>query len=195
MENGYKFTQDWFSFNIPAWENAFSQIRGKRDCFLEIGSYEGRSTVWLMENVIPRGGEIFCIDTWEGGWEHSSDTMKDSFERFKYNTDLASEKSNVDVYAIRRKSYEALSDMIYNQREYDFIYVDGSHAASDVLSDACMAYHLCRKGGVIAFDDYLWGPAEHPLMRPKPAVDAFINLYADKVSVFSLGHQVWVTKN
>jgi predicted O-methyltransferase YrrM len=71
--NDYSFTADWFSANVPVWSALMDEIPaiGK---VLEIGSYEGRSTVWLIEHAFKATGrgEVFCIDTWEGGPEMPS---------------------------------------------------------------------------------------------------------------------------
>ena len=37
---------------------------------------------------------------------------------------------------------------------FDVAYVDGSHAARDVMIDAAMGWELLRRGGVIVFHDY-----------------------------------------
>ena len=70
---------------------------------------------------------------------------------------------------------------------FDFIYVDGSHQAPDVLFDAVMSFKLLRKNGVIAFDDYLWFenlPHGKDLNRcPKPAIDAFTSIFYNKVNI------------
>ena len=39
---------------------------------------------------------------------------------------------------------------------YDIIYIDGSHATSDVLEDAVLSYRLLKPGGLLIFDDYHW---------------------------------------
>lgn len=62
---------------------------------------------------------------------------------------------------------------------FDFIYVDGSHRAPDVLCDAVLGFKLPKVGGFMAFDDYLqaeraWLPyGTDPLRCPKPAIDAY----------------------
>ena len=45
------FTQDWFSHNIPGLESIVKLLPSNKD-ILEIGSFEGRSTCWLLENVL-----------------------------------------------------------------------------------------------------------------------------------------------
>ena len=61
------------------------------------------------------------------------------------------------------------------------VYVDGGHGAPDVLADAVLAFRLLRVGGLMIFDDYLWGrDPERPddiLRTPKPAIDAFLNVH------------------
>lgn len=70
---------------------------------------------------------------------------------------------------------------------FDYIYVDGSHEAPDVLFDALLAHRLVKKGGVISFDDYLWSSDEmgkqRHYMLVKPAVDHYVNTYQQKVQV------------
>jgi predicted O-methyltransferase YrrM len=72
---------------------------------------------------------------------------------------------------------------------FDFIYIDGSHMAQDVLCDAVLAFRLLRVGGVIVFDDYIWfetlPEGKDPLRCPKPAIDAFVNLHFRKVDVLT----------
>jgi predicted O-methyltransferase YrrM len=43
-----------------------------------------------------------------------------------------------------------------NEPPFDLIYVDGSHQASDVLTDSIITFQLLRVGGVMTFDDYVW---------------------------------------
>ena len=49
----YNFTDnDWFSPNIPIWQMIFNKINTveKKLEYLEIGAYEGRSTIFVCEN-------------------------------------------------------------------------------------------------------------------------------------------------
>ena len=40
----YRFTEDWFSDNIPNWERVLEPYRGKKDVhYLEVGVFEGRA--------------------------------------------------------------------------------------------------------------------------------------------------------
>lgn len=70
---------------------------------------------------------------------------------------------------------------------FDFISIDASHQAPDVLGDAVLAFQLLKQGGVMAFDDYIWSPmrpgTENPLLLPKIAIDAFTTIYSQKLRI------------
>ena len=72
---------------------------------------------------------------------------------------------------------------------FDFIYIDGSHRATDVLCDALLSFRLLKNNGVIVFDDYLWQEqlpyGIDPLRCPKIAIDAFTNIYCRKIKILS----------
>jgi predicted O-methyltransferase YrrM len=192
----YQFTKDWFGWAPPVWEQLIPMLpgeAGKRN-FLEIGSFEGRSTVWAMENMMQKGDYIYCIDTWEGGEEHGAEDMQAVFERFKANTAIAKDKTKVvRGYAMDTSTTE-LASKIQDGFQYDFIYIDGSHIAKDVLTDACMAWPLLKPKGIMVFDDYVWGDPRDILHRPKAAIDAFTNIFAEEVEVIHVGYQLVVRK-
>ena len=90
---------------------------------------------------------------------------------------------------------EKLCDPQFSRQPlYDFIYIDASHTAPDVLTDACMAWPLLKKDGVMVFDDYLWGDPKNILHRPKLAVDAFTNIFAEQLLPVHFGYQAVVRK-
>lgn len=191
----YEFTQDWFSWNIPTWDSLLKNLT-PRQRFLEIGCFEGRSTVWMLESGLEDGGTLISIDTFEGGFEHSTETMSGVEERFRRNVKIAQDRrKDVHHLCVVSTSTNAMAKLLANTVElFDFIYIDGSHSGPDVLSDAVMAFHLCRVGGMIAFDDYLWGHEWDLIERPKLAIDSFVNLYAKKLRIVLLGSQLWVQK-
>lgn len=220
----YQFTQDWFSHNIPVWEQLVKLLPGTpgQRSFLEIGSFEGRSAVWIAENMMNSGDWIDCVDTWEGSEEHSAETVQGIEDRFDHNVEVAlsvkrvedhrpemalGHKSyygishhgdNINLYKYKAKSSKylaaKLSHFVDGENLFDFIYIDGSHVAKDVLTDACMAWPLLKQGGIMVFDDYLWGESRDILHRPKPAVDAFVNIFAESLDIVHIGHQLVVAK-
>lgn len=185
---GYEFTSDWFSGREGHWLAIIESIRPQR--ILEIGSYEGRSTCFLIEQCGRRFPvQIVCVDTWEGGVEHDRNAMRSIEDRFDNNVAWAKSlvTEAVDVKKIKRDSKGALLELTAQGQKFDLIYVDGSHQAADVLFDAVLSFELLRVNGVMIFDDYLWAMEPHGqqdlLNMPKPAVDAFTSIYQRKIRI------------
>ena len=99
MDN-YEFTNNWFETSAKAiWSQIFNQTKPKK--ILEIGSYEGASTCFLIDTLplYHDSFEIYAIDTWDGGVEHKEMkiNMKLVEERFNKNTSLAIKNSSKKI--------------------------------------------------------------------------------------------------
>lgn len=205
----YWFSNRWFETSArKAWDQLIPQIKPARA--LEVGSYEGASACYLIDAIARESPlELHCIDTWEGGIEHkpggafAEADMKSVEGRFHYNVQLAIDAvpNAVDLVVHKGPSDESLARLLAGgkRNHFDFIYIDGSHQAPDVLADAVLAFRLLRVGGLLAFDDYLWSEklpyGKDPLRCPKPAIDAFVNLYFRRLNVLSAPlTQLYVTK-
>lgn len=194
----YEFTKDWFAWAPPLFTELMKHVPARKR-FLEIGSFEGRSSVWLVENGLESGGVLTCVDTWQGGEEHTAEDMVAVERRFNSNIrkvqtlDLT---KKINVY--KRTSTDALAHLIWNMPSplelMDFIYIDGSHQAPDVMTDACMAWKVLKVGGIMVFDDYMWGIDYPMLHKPKVAIDLFNTLYHDKLKIVHIGYQLAVKK-
>ncbi len=199
-----EFTNTWFQQTAEA--NFELNLLARKDTFrtaIEIGAYEGQATCWMLDHM---GFEVIhCIDTWKGGAEHKDVDMKRVFERFCANVNYEqSEIVEVDCCT----STQALSDLVADQKKwerpgmsvgYSFIYVDGSHLAKDVLTDAVLAWQILEPGGYLAFDDYTWTekPRQeaNPLDNPRLAIDAFYTIFRREAVILpSTQHQFWLMK-
>ena len=190
----YTFTQTWFDPNIPVWTQIAAELPTCTNV-LEIGSYEGRSAVWVIENMLQPNGTLTAIDTWEGGEEHvdMGVNMGAVEQRFDHNINTAlSTHRNRTIRKLKGTSFQHLRTL--PEATYDFIYIDGSHIARDVLCDACLAWPLLRIGGLLTFDDYLWGNPRDAIHRPKIAIDNFVNIYAEQLAFFHIGNQLTIKK-
>ena len=108
-------------------------------------------------------------------------------DRFVENT-----KSYVNrISILKGKSSEKLKDLDFF---YDFIYIDGSHLASDTLEDAVLVFPLLKKGGIMIFDDYTWGQGLDIYQRPCFGVDAFVNVYGNQLIVLERNSQLIIKK-
>lgn len=186
------FTQDWFTQNISGINSGLSLLKEKKS-FLEIGSFEGRSACWYMENALADDGTLVCIDSFGGSLEHTDFNFADIRERFYANTAEA-KKPNQTLEVIEDHSVQALAKLICEKRQFDYIYIDGSHTSPDTLTDACMAFPLLKTGGVMIFDDYLWEVHTAPIRSPKWGIDAFTNIFCQKATIILGGYQIGVIK-
>ena len=92
-KSDYIFTNNWFDNNKTIWRELQKLLNPTR--ILEVGSYEGKSTVFLIESLASVNElEIHCIDSWEGGIEHkqggsSEANMTEVEARFSHNISIA----------------------------------------------------------------------------------------------------------
>lgn len=192
---GYQFTQDWFSWNIPIWQQYLRHFINIPSLnILEIGSWEGRSTCWLLDNIMTHDSDrITCIDTFEGSVEHNafdSKYIQTIEERFDFNIFKTGVPEKVKK--IVGKSNEVMRNLPLNH--YDIIYINGSHIASDVLEDAVLAWQLIKDGGYMIFDDYPFTFTQNSTWNTKIGVDAFITTFSDRLRVIHKSYQVIIEK-
>lgn len=177
-----EFTRDWFGRYAAYWAELFADRGwhpGAPRTIIEIGSYEGRSALWMLENLLQHpGSRLICVDTF-----HNRESPDGYWRRFETNVLGSPHAGKVSVSV--SASLPFLASFVAAGNKADFIYVDGSHRAAEVLEDLVLAFHAIRPGGVIICDDYLKGaPAgDLTLGSPKLAVDAFTTIYRDRLDI------------
>jgi len=189
------FEHDWFSGNIPAWNILLHNMKDKPNLnFLEIGSFEGKSTTWLLDNILTNdSSRITCIDTFNGSYEHAGMgvDLNNLYNRFMNN--IAGYESRTKV--IVGESGKILSSGQLVNEQFDFVYVDGCHESKEVLQDAVYAFDLLKPGGIMVFDDYTWGDyINNPTKTPKISIEGFLNAYAEHIDLLAKTYQVFIKK-
>lgn len=193
------FTRDWFSHNIESWQRWLAELAGKPHIrALEIGSFEGRATTWLLENILTdETSRIDCVDPFR----------QDYYRRFL---------SNIAAWRHRVTVHRGLSDKVLPtlRGEFDFVYIDGDHRPFAILSDAVHAWPRLKVGGILIFDDYLFVPhefdrqtngewserrarrqiAKHRAQCPKTAIDGFLTAMTGQYEVLGQGYQFALRK-
>ncbi|HKX33659.1 MAG TPA: class I SAM-dependent methyltransferase [Blastocatellia bacterium] len=193
-----KITEDYFSSNIESWSRDLACF-AHRPClnFLEVGSFEGLSACWLLENILTHDSCVLtAIDTFDfagQGVVHLQDVGLESMsieERFDFNLEQTGAKHRVKK--IVGYSHVILRSLPFSN--YDYIYIDGSHKAANVLEDAVLAWPLLKKGGLLTFDDYEWDHDPNPINRPKIAIDSFLAVFEAGYRLIRKDYQVTIEK-
>jgi len=169
----------------------------KPKTMLEIGSFEGASTVYFLEEMTKYNDvQFISLDTWAGSEEHTGIIDMSETERL-FDSNVQEFLENHKTFSPRKiqfvkyktTSLRGMCDLIYNNSKFDCIYIDGSHEAADVFVDAALAFRLCNVNGLLIFDDYewAWNLHENEYKRPKIAIDAFEKCFGDKIAAIATG--------
>lgn len=190
------FWNDYHYENFNRIANRFKAYQHRID-ILEIGTFEGRTAFWLLDNI--PNCCLTVIDT-------------DVGPKFKDNFSAWAKDNETERFNWRRDySYPCLLDEFAKGKKYDLIYIDGDHNASGVLEDAVLSWRILKPYGILLFDDYMmeirdpWFYIMHKEFQtekrsgltfhhPREAIDSFLNIYKGQYQPFIDNYQVGVTK-
>jgi hypothetical protein len=194
----YRFTKTWFHPTgiFTELQNLFPP-QGKID-ILEIGSFEGLSTVWFIENMmLNRQSTLTCVDPWVSFSQDEDSLLSYGNENIEWNKEWGDVLGAKDLFEYNIKqtgsedcvivrqglSCDVLPRLHCDKMLYDIIFVDGNHTSVFVLTDAVMGWYLLKEGGIIIFDDYNWSIDDSELHKPKIAIDIFITIFSEYCEV------------
>ncbi|CAI2176953.1 7768_t:CDS:1 [Funneliformis geosporum] len=186
---GYKFTTEWFTLHIPRWDKTLKDLKSKKINVLEIGIFEGRSTIWILEELFKNPeSKLISIDTFERIFADN-----DNETTFRENIKESGKANQIEI--LKDYSFNVLVKLNYEKKmKFDFIYIDGSHVSCDVLSDAVLSWNLLREGGIMIFDDYEWDYFEEETNNPRIAIDSFLRCYQTQIEIIYKRYQVAIRK-
>jgi len=183
-------SHDWFSVRIPVLKYYLDKcIFSPKINGLEIGSYEGRSTIFFMEYF--KEINLICVDTWQGSDEQSDMTI--DFKKIENNFDY-----NIKKYKNNITKYKDTSDNFFklnSNKNFDFIYIDGYHKYENILNDAQLAFKLLNKGGFMLLDDVDWFYYKNIKLNPIYAINTFIKNHEKDIEIIFVDSQLLLKKN
>lgn len=184
------YTEDWFTSLVPQWQAMLAPLDAVPfPRLLEIGAFEGRATRWMLERF--PAASVTVIDPFEDIFGQRKEAVAGIHARFVHNTAPFGSRCT----HLRQPSWQALPGLMRRGVTFDFVYVDGSHEAADVMLDAVCGYQLLAPHGFMCFDDFLWNPGLSDVKTPKPAIISFLTTYADRIEVLApLHRQAWIQK-
>lgn len=176
------YTKDWFTNNLPLWEKMLAKYASRPVLWLEVGSYEGRSAIWALDNILKHPkSHIWCVDSFIS---KTYDTFRDNMKPYKGRFTL-----------LKGKSEDMLKkqELLDLKGKFDIIYIDADRHGRHVLEDAVLCYPLLKPDGLLIFDDYTYS-REHDSRCPKMGIEAFCNTYAHEIKVIVTRWQLIVKR-
>ncbi|MCG3204075.1 MAG: hypothetical protein KCHDKBKB_00778 [Elusimicrobia bacterium] len=192
----FSFVWDFETSSDSKAINLLERYKDKEVKFLQIGAYEGRFTLWLLHHILTNPkANIVDIDPWISTETYLTNgaTPPLSLVEKRYHQNIFKNQDNYKVTTIRGKSEEELLKLT---NQFDFIFVDGSHLAQNVIIDAEEALRLCKSGGVILFDDYMWKMGEEisSSARPHEAINEFLVNHMGEYKIIYKDYQLAIEK-
>ena len=184
------FSQNWFgSYTANTWKHfLFDDSLGVKN-YLEIGSFEGRSTLFAA-HLFPNA-HITAIDTFSGATEHKNDDFSNVEYVFRNNIKPLLNRLTVH----KGTSAKVLPSLAEKIEHYDVIFIDGSHYFRHVLQDTLLSWPLLKVNGYMIWDDYLWWSDVYGRkMSPKSAIDHFLNIYKNDYQMIFSNSQICIKK-
>ena len=177
-------SNDYFSSHAFYFYNLLTKLP-KNFKYLEIGSYEGNSALYVSVNF-PES-DVTCVDLWEAVEEYKDKDFNIIEKNFDYNL-----KGLSNINKIKSTSDNFFSK---NKIMFDFIYIDGNHKFDYVFRDCENAWIFLNKGGFLVCDDYIWDYYKELLDNPCYAINSFIKKKNKEIKILSVTNsQIFIKK-
>jgi len=148
----YKFTNNWFGRNVDiSMKLLKTMFTGKKLDILEIGSHEGRSSMWMAENLCKvKNSSFTSVEPFI--MENTSTHIRlNTKNNFIHNIEVLNSKNyNVNFIHINDTSRNTFPKL---NTKYDIIYHISYTDMENVFYNLSDTRKLLRKGGVILLDD------------------------------------------
>jgi predicted O-methyltransferase YrrM len=184
----YKFSyQDWFSSSFPIWQRLFinNSIIKKKINYLEIGCFEGRSTLFVGESL--KNANLYVVDTFKGSHEHKRINFNIVYKNFINNTKYFSKRLVVNKMS-SKKFFK------FNKIKFDLIYIDGSHLCDDIKNDFISSIKIANKDCIIILDDFLWDFYKNKKNNPINGILPILSKNKDLLKIIHINNQLIVKK-
>jgi predicted O-methyltransferase YrrM len=157
MDHNYKEIEGWFNMENQYLELLENTPEG--GIFVELGAYKGKSTSFIVTEMINRNRDIqfYTVDTFQGdsGSTDSNeieaykkvDTSK-MLDEFMENTKHLPEKLNVLI------NNSDLCAKMFEDNSVDTIFIDAGHSYEAVIKDIAAWLPKMKDGSIMAGHDY-----------------------------------------
>lgn len=153
------FNENWYSeTQLNDLVNLVNQVKNIDGNIIEIGCWEGKSTVSLANACFPE--KIICNDTWLGnicesattGVTHITEIILKERDVYNIFVNNMNNNTNKNYVIVKEDCIEWLKNM---NESIKFVHIDASHEYESVFKTIQLVLPKMVKGGIICGDDYL----------------------------------------
>jgi predicted O-methyltransferase YrrM len=186
--NNYKYSQTWFLGSGINNHLADFLDKSKENNILEIGCFEGLSSIFFADNFIDnKNSSLTCVDPFLSidNNDHSSLLQNNVEINFDFNISVCKNSDKITIHKIT-------SDKFFenNNKTYNFIYIDGSHEIDFIKRDMENSFNCLEQNGIMWMDDYLGGDG----IQIKNTMDTFLEKNKGQYEVIYTGYQLAIKK-
>jgi hypothetical protein len=188
--NKYIFSSDklWFLNNFETLHSTILNYVNplyKIDV-LEIGSFEGLSTVFFSELFLKNNeSTLTCVDPFFNIKDNDHLEVMDKLTEKKFDYNMLHNPYNKQIYVNKITSDNFF---INNKNLYDFIYIDGCHIPEYIDRDMRNSFSCLKKYGIMWMDDYA---ANTDIMK---VMHKFLEDYNGSYIIIHIGYQIALQK-
>jgi len=177
---------DYFSINAYYWNHIIKK-HFKEISYLEIGSWEGNSALYVLKNHKTK--KVYCVDVWDKDINYQELYAK-NFKNFLFN---------MEEFKGRFSFFKERSDDFFlkNTENFDIIYIDGIHDALQVDRDINNAWNFLNLNGIMICDDFFYGNlySKLDINVPATSINQFIKKHNKKLKILCVNNnQIFIQK-
>ena len=185
----YKYSQIWF-LTSEIRNKLFNFLdKTKQNNILEIGCFEGLSSVFFADNFIDDpSSSLTCVDPFLTIDNNDHCQFLNNNEEINFDFNISNCK-NSDKISVKKIT----SDIFFenNNQKYNFIYIDGCHEPDFIKRDMENSFNFLEKNGIMWMDDYGGGDG----IQIKNTMDTFLKKYNGQYDLIHKGYQLAIKKN
>ena len=184
---------DYFSKNTYDWIKILNEFKDKDFKYLEIGSFEGNSTLFILNNF--KKSHVSCVDSWVQ--LNENDGSREGYEHLPISKIEKNFDKNLYQYQSRYEKFKMRSNIFFkkNSNKFDVIFVDGSHYAKEVFNDFRESWSILKKNGILILDDYFWARYQKLDENPAFAINSYLKKITNEYKIIRLSkYQLFLRK-
>jgi predicted O-methyltransferase YrrM len=184
----YKHSQAWFLGSEIKDKLAGFLDRLQENRMLEIGCFEGLSSVFFADNFLNHpNARLTCVDPFLTISTNDHKTFLENNEEktFDFNLSVCRNGNKITVHKVTSDEFFKTNDKTYN-----FIYIDGCHKVDFIARDMENSFKCLEKNGIMWMDDYVSGSGS----QIEHTMNTFLAKHRREYELIHSGYQLAIRK-